>query len=50
MVLICSEAKRVEFSTETFDLNREKTETDIVNTQATVVVLQLEDCKFKRLI
>jgi len=50
MVLICSEAKRVELATEPDDLNRDITETDSVNTQSKVVVLQLDESKFKRLI
>jgi hypothetical protein len=50
MVLICSEAKRVEFSTEPDDLNRDTTETDSVNKQSRVVVLQLDESKFKRLV
>ena len=44
MVLICSEAKRVELATEPDDLNR-----DIINTQSRVIVLQLDESKFKRL-
>jgi len=49
MVLICSEAKRVELATEPDDLNRDITETDSVNTQSRVNVLQLDESKFKRL-
>ena len=50
MVLICSEAKRVELATEPDDLNRDITETDSVNTQSRVIVLQLDESKFKRLV
>ena len=50
MVLICSEAKRVELATEPDDLNRDITETDSVNTQSRVIELQLDESKFKRLI
>lgn len=50
MVLICSEAKRAESSIVTVDLTRDKTDTDIIQTQSAVVLLQLDDCKLKRLI
>ena len=49
MVLICSEAKRVELATEPDDLNRDITETDSVNTQSRVIELQHDESKFKRL-
>jgi len=49
MVLICSEAKRLESSTEGVNLNRDENEN--VKTQEQVDLLKLEDdCKLKRLI